>query len=283
MSGGSGEALGKPMALTLTKAARRVLESPEPRDKVRHARACAQALAAGEISEIGAPGAPNAPARPDRPRLLAPRDMPRRRQAKSRSERIALFHALAHIELNAIDLAFDLIARFANPKLPSAFYADWVGVGAEEAHHFELLANRLEALGSTYGALPAHGGLWQAPEKTADDLLARLAVVPLVLEARGLDVTPGMIQRLESHGDSEGADILRIILKEEIGHVAKGRRWFQWEAERRGEDPAWIWAELVRSRFRGELKPPFNFDAREAAGFDPAWLDRTGRQSPAKN
>ncbi|MDH3241355.1 MAG: ferritin-like domain-containing protein [Alphaproteobacteria bacterium] len=261
------------MASTLTEAARRVLACSDPVEKVRLAAACKDALAKGRVTRIGKAGAPLTPARPDHPKLLAPRDMPRRRSGKSRSERIALYHAIAHIEFNAIDLAFDLIARFADPGLPRAFYADWVSVGAEEAHHFQLLAGRLEALGAAYGDLPAHGGLWEAAAATADDLLARLAVVPLVLEARGLDVTPGMIERLESFGDGEGADILRLILAQEIGHVAAGRRWFGWLAARRGLEPRAAWRRLVKARFKGVLKPPFNGPARQAAGFDPSWID----------
>jgi uncharacterized ferritin-like protein (DUF455 family) len=264
----------------LTEAARRVLACPDPGEKIRLARACHEALARGLITEIGEAHAPDFPARPANPPLLAPRDMPRRRAGKSRSERIALYHAIAHIEFNAIDLAFDLIARFAAPGLPQEFYADWIAVGAEEAHHFELLAGRLEALGAAYGDLPAHGGLWEAAAATADDLLARLAVVPLVLEARGLDVTPGMITRLESFGDTEGADILRLILKEEIGHVAAGQRWFAWLAARRGLDPATTWGDLVKARFKGVLKPPFNEAAREAAGFDPTWIKAATGPAP---
>jgi uncharacterized ferritin-like protein (DUF455 family) len=261
------------MSPTLTEAARRVLTTAAPLDKVRHARACHEAVANGLITEIGDAGAPECPARPTRPPLLAPRDMPRRRAGKSLSERLALYHAIAHIEFNAIDLAFDLIARFAGPDLPWDFYTDWAAVGAEEANHFRLLAGRLEALGAAYGDLPAHGGLWEAAAATADDLLARLAVVPLVLEARGLDVTPGMIERLESYGDHEGAEILRLILEQEIGHVAAGRRWFDWLAERRGLDTRAAWRNLVKARFKGVLKPPFNQAAREAAGFDPKWIE----------
>lgn len=254
-----------------------MLTCPEPAEKARLAAACHRDLAQGLITEIGDAGAPDRPARPARPELLPPRKMPRRRAGKSRSERIALYHAIAHIEFNAIDLAFDLIARFAEPDLPRAFYADWVAVGAEEAHHFTLLAGRLEALGAAYGDLPAHDGLWDAAAATADDLLARLAVVPLVLEARGLDVTPGMIDRLDSYGDAAGVDILRLILREEIGHVAAGTRWFEWLCKARGVDAQEAWQDLVRSRFKGALKPPFNEEARRAAGFDPTWIEVTNR------
>jgi uncharacterized ferritin-like protein (DUF455 family) len=265
---------------TLTDAARRVLDCPDPAEKAQLARAYHEALAKGAITEIGEAGAPDVPARPVKPALLAPREMPRRRAGKSRNERTALYHAIAHIEFNAIDLAFDLIARFADPALPQAFYSDWAAIGAEEAHHFELLAGRLDVLGAAYGDLPAHGGLWEAAAATADDLLARLAVVPLVLEARGLDVTPGMIDRLGSYGDAEGTEILNLILEQEIGHVAAGQRWFVWLAARRGLDPRTAWKDLVTARFKGTLKPPFNEAARRSAGFDPRWIEALAAPSP---
>jgi uncharacterized ferritin-like protein (DUF455 family) len=268
------------VAPALTEAARQVLECPDPAEKARLARACHEALAQGLITEIGEPGAPDAPARPAKPALLAPREMPRRRAGKSQSERIALYHAIAHIEFNAIDLAFDLIARFADPALPQAFFADWAAVGAEEANHFQLLNRRLKALDATYGDLPAHGGLWEAAAATADDLLARLAVVPLVLEARGLDVTPGMIERLHSYGDAEGTDILNLILEQEIGDVATGQRWFAWLAARRGLDARTAWKDLVTERFKGTLKPPFNKAARRSAGFDPGWVEALSVPAP---
>lgn len=265
-------------ATSLTEAARKVLNCPDPSGKVHFARDCAQSLVAGRITEIGVPGAPPRPARPVRPLLRAPRHMPRRRAAGSPAGRIALYHALAHIELNAIDLAFDLIARFADSSLPWTFYTDWAGIGAEEAHHFKLLTGRLAALGTAYGDLPAHDGLWEAAADTSDDLLARLAVVPLVLEARGLDVSPGMINRLRGHGDKEGTAVLERILNEEIRHVAAGWRWFRWLAAKRGLDAPTAWTHLVGTRFKGDIKPPFNHAARQAAGFD---LQRRTQPSPS--
>ena len=180
----------------------------------------------------------------------------RRKIGGASAGRVALLHALAHIELNAIDLAWDIIARFTHEELPRDFYDDWVQVADEEAKHFDLLSNRLSDLGAAYGDLPAHDGLWQAAEATADDLLARLAVVPMVLEARGLDVTPAMIEKLRGVEDNASADILRIIYEEEIGHVTIGRRWFQWLCERRGLEPLATWQALVRERFRGPLSHP---------------------------
>lgn len=205
--------------------------------------------------------------------LRPPRDMPRRRALGSRAGRIALLHALAHIELNAIDLGWDIVARFADAALPRgvfdarSFFDDWVGVAAEEASHFELLRARLADFGACYGDLPAHDGLWEAASATADDLLARLAVVPLVLEARGLDVTPAMAARLDSAGDRQSAAILRHIYAQEIGHVAVGVRWFDRVCGTRGLDPAAVFRERVERCFKGDLKAPFNREARAAAGF----------------
>jgi uncharacterized ferritin-like protein (DUF455 family) len=215
---------------------------------------------------IGGAAPPLRPARRDRPPLLPPRDMKRRRNLGSPAGRIALIHALAHIELNAIDLGWDIIARFAGEDLPREFFDDWVGVAAEEVEHFALLDGRLAALGAAYGDLPAHDGLWEAASNTAHDLLARLAVVPLVLEARGLDVTPEMMRRLECAGDPESAAILDRIYRDEIGHVAVGARWFERLCAARGLDPAATFRDLVSRHFTGALKPPFNHAARAAAG-----------------
>ena len=182
-------------------------------------------------------------------------------------------HALAHIELNAIDLAFDIVARFVHEGLPRGFFDDWISVGEDEARHYLLLAGRLDELSAAYGDLNAHGGLWQAAVETADDLLARLAIVPLVLEARGLDVTPAMIGKLRNAGDDRSADILQVIHDEEITHVAAGERWFFYLCERRGLDPAGTYATIVRQRFKGGLKPPFNRASRDAAGLPPEFYE----------
>jgi uncharacterized ferritin-like protein (DUF455 family) len=222
---------------------------------------------------IGDATPPPRPARPDRPVLHPPRDMPRRRNFGSTAGRVALLHALAHIELNAIDLAWDIIARFRDSALPHDFYDEWGGVAAEEAEHFALLAGRLAALGVAYGALPAHDGLWEAATATAHDLLARLAVVPLVLEARGLDVTPEMTLRLERAGDHASASILRRIYGDEIGHVAVGQRWFERLCRQRGLEPKTVFHDRVRRYFSGALKPPFNRQARDAAGLPQQWYE----------
>ena len=266
---------------SLTEAACAVLHTPEGRDKAALSRAIAQAWASGALDELGDIAPPDRPARPARPELLAPGKMPKRRSAGSDSTRIALLHALAHIELNAIDLAWDLIARFAWADLPKAFFDQWVIVAAEEALHFQLLADRLAALGAHYGDLPAHDGLWEAAGETAHDLMARLAIVPMVLEARGLDVTPAMIRRFDGAGDTASADILRIVLRDEIGHVAIGKTWFDHLCTRTGNDSASMWRNLVRTYFRGALKPPFNLEAREKAGFPPDfYLDLCDAATP---
>jgi uncharacterized ferritin-like protein (DUF455 family) len=193
--------------------------------------------------------------------------MPKRRAFGSLTGRVALLHALAHIELNAIDLAWDIVARFPSERLPRAFFDDWVGVASEEALHFELLVLRLADFGATYGDLVAHDGLWESAAATAGDLLARLAVVPLVLEARGLDVTPAMIAQLERVGDPQSAGVLHHIYRDEIRHVAVGMRWFDRLCRTRGLAPQEVFQERVRRYFKGELKPPFNLEARAAAGF----------------
>ncbi|MGF1607854.1 MAG: ferritin-like domain-containing protein, partial [Kiloniellales bacterium] len=227
----------------------------------------------GRIAEVGRALPPLRPARPERPVLWLPRELPRRRIGQGSAGRVALLHALAHIELNAIDLAWDIIARFAAEGLPRAFHDDWLSVAADEARHFTLLDERLAELGANYGDLPAHDGLWQAAEETAHDLLARLAVVPLVLEARGLDVTPAMIAKLRAVGDENSAARLRVIYDDEIGHVAAGKRWFDWLCERRGQAPRQTWQSLVRRHFKGALKPPFNKAGRAAAGLPAAFYE----------
>ena len=199
--------------------------------------------------------------------------MPRRRNFGSAAGRTALLHSLAHIELNAIDLAWDIIARFAASGVPRAFFDDWVGVAAEEARHFLLLSERLGAFGASYGDLPAHDGLWEAAAATAGDLLARLAVVPLVLEARGLDVTPAMAARLDRAGDRQSAAVLQLIYEQEIGHVAIGRRWFDFRCHAEGLIPAQVFHDRVNRFFNGDLKPPFNRAAREAAGFPASYYE----------
>ncbi|MGE0668934.1 MAG: ferritin-like domain-containing protein [Sphingomonadales bacterium] len=261
------------MYATLTEAACAVLRTAPAREKASLSRKVAEAWWSGALAGIGGARPPDRPSRPERPELLPPARMPKRRSAGSETTRVALLHALAHIELNAVDLAWDLIARFAGDDLPQAFFDDWVTVADEEGLHFLMLSDRLAELGAAYGDLPAHDGLWEAAAETAHDLMARLAIVPMVLEARGLDVTPAMIRRFDAAGDAVTADILRVVLRDEIGHVAVGKRWFDWLCERTRNDSRHMWRNLVEQHFRGALKPPFNLDARQKAGFPPDFLD----------
>lgn len=195
-----------------------------------------------------------------------------RRGGGTEANRIALIHSIAHIEYVAIDLAFDLVGRFG-AHFPRGFVDDWMRVGAEEAMHFAILDRRLRSLGSFYGALPAHDGLWEAADATAHDPLARLAIVPMVLEARGLDVTLPMIDSLRRAGDQASADVLQIVYRDEIGHVEIGRRWFEQVCGRRGLDPISEWHDLVRRHYRAPLKRPFNDAARLQAGFGAAFYE----------
>lgn len=267
-------------AMTLSKeigtAAREVLATADAGAKAEAARSLAVAWRGGRLRAGAAPAMPDRPARPALPRLGLPREVPRRKVTAALPGRVALLHALAHIELNAVDLAADLLARFA-PPLPDGeterWIDDWVRVLDEEGKHFLLLDARLAELGAAYGDLVAHDGLWQAAEETAGDLLARLAVVPLVLEARGLDVTPAMIAKLDKAGDEASAAVLRVIYEDEIGHVATGHRWFARLAAARGLEVKAAWQTLVRRHFKGLLKPPFNAEARLAAGFAPAFYE----------
>jgi len=175
-------------------------------------------------------------------------------------------HAIAHIELNAIDLHWDIVARFGHVPMPMGFYDDWVKAAGEEARHFGLLGDCLEALGSHYGALPAHAGMWRAATDTAHDLMGRLAVVPMVLEARGLDVTPGMIAAFRKAGEMQAVAALEVIYAEEVGHVAYGSKWFHFLCGRHGLDPKPVFHDLVRTYFKGSLRPPFNDEKRAEAG-----------------
>ena len=257
---------------SLGEAAVAVLTTGEAAAKAAASRQAAEAWRAGRLDGTCRTPPPDRPARPARPKLLAPAHMPKRGRGGSHANRVALLHAVAHIELNAIDLAWDMVARFGG-DMPRGFLDDWVGVADDEARHFGLIADRLADLGAAYGDLPAHDGLWQSALATRDHLAARLAVVPMVLEARGLDVTPAMIARLKRLGDSESAAALATIYDEEIGHVAAGRRWFDVVCRRDGLDPETAFHDLVRRYFKGTLKRPFNHPARDAAGLDAAFYE----------
>ena len=210
------------------------------------------------------------PGRPARPVLVSPAEL-RNRSVATVEGRAILLHALAHIEFNAINLALDAVWRF--PGLPVSFYRDWAGVAREESFHFRLLEAHLARLGHDYGDFPAHDGLWDMAERTREDLLARLALVPRTLEARGLDACPLVRHKLASVGDQEGAAIIDIILRDEIGHVALGNKWYRWECARRGIDPVSAYARLAQDYRAPKLKGPLNMKARLAAGFAPEELE----------
>ena len=249
-----------------------VLLTPDARAKAAlsrsHAATWFAARHAGTPIAIGKSAPPDEPARPARPELLDPRDVPRRRP-NSPTGRVALLHALAHIELNAVDLHWDMIARFTDIAFPLGFYDDWVQAGDDEAKHFNLICDALEAQGSTYGALSAHAGLWRAAADSKADILGRLAVVPMVLEARGLDVTPGIIAVFRNAKDVAAIAALEVIYKDEVAHVAYGSKWFNWLCGRAGDDPKEMFHHLVRTYFHGNLKPPFNEEKRAEAGIPP--------------
>ena len=252
----------------LLRAAQRCLAEADPLRKVALTQAYAGAFRRGAL-KVPADAAPPAPIRmPGRPahlQLVLPREVPRRRLGSS-AGRAAFIHAIAHIELNAIDLAWDAVYRFRG--LPAAFHADWVSCADDESRHFMLLRQRLLANGHDYADFPAHNGLWQMCEKTAHDGLARMALVPRVLEARGLDVTPLMIEKLRAAGDDETADVLEIILREEVAHVAAGSRWYRWYCDKEGVEPRSRFKELLQEYAGGYLHGPFNIEARLLAGFD---------------
>ena len=253
----------------LAAAAEQVLRTADPWEKTRLSRrlaadwrACREA---GVTPPIGTASPPDFPSRPDVPVLKEPKEMPRRRPG-TQAGRIALLHAIAHIELNAVDLHWDIIARFHDVPMPLGFYDDWVAAADDESKHFGLLSDRLTALGSSYGALDAHAGMWRAAEQTAQGLMARLAIVPMVLEARGLDVTPAMIDLFKKVGDDATVSALEIIYAEEVGHVAYGSKWFHFLCGRQDCDPKQRFHSLVRTHFDGNLKPPFNDEKRAEAG-----------------
>jgi uncharacterized ferritin-like protein (DUF455 family) len=258
----------------LHAAARRCLDATDPDEKCRLTHATWDALQTGESHPDPASPPPvpiSAPGRPALPRLVPQRQVPHRGLGTA-DGRAALVHAVAHIEFNAINLAWDAVYRFRG--MPSDYYRDWASCAHDEARHFALLSRRLAELGHAYGDFEAHNGLWEMAEKTAHHDTARMALVPRVLEARGLDVTPGMIERLSSVGDENTVAILQIILREEVAHVAAGTRWFRWCCERDGVEPRETFLDLVRDYMGRNLRGPFNRPARMRAGFDEAELDR---------
>ncbi|MCG7575178.1 ferritin-like domain-containing protein [Phaeobacter sp. CNT1-3] len=270
---------------TLTQMAVEVLTTADGREKTalshKYAAEWFAARDAGTPLPVGEAETPLRPARPEKPELLDPRDVPRRRPG-SPEGRKAILHAVAHIELNAVDLHWDIIARFGHIKMPLGFYDDWVKSADEESKHFNMVCDCLEAMGSHYGAMPAHAGMWRAAEDTVDDIMGRLAVVPMVLEARGLDVTPGMIEIFKKAKETATIEALEVIYAEEVGHVAYGSKWFHFLCGRHDLDPKDEFHRLVRTYFHGALKPPFNEEKRAEAGLPPDFYWPLADQTPVK-
>ena len=210
------------------------------------------------------------PGRPVKPELVPPTSL-KRRSMNTLAGRAVMIHALAHIEFNAINLALDAIWRF--PGMPPRFYTDWLQVAAEEAYHYSLLAGHLQSLGHAYGDFPAHNGLWEIADRTRDDVLARIALIPRTMEARGLDVSPGLRDKLAQAGDSAAAAILEIILRDEIGHVRIGNHWYGWLCAERKLNPLTTYAQLALAYKAPALRGPFNLEARKAAGFTKEELE----------
>jgi len=252
--------------------ARDALAETDPERKCRLVDQLGERIGAGQWapSDPGPPGI-LACGRPGRPRLVSPRELPKRGLGTVEG-RVALVHAIAHIEFNAINLGLDAALRF--DRMPDEYYRDWLRVAHDEARHFRMLRQRLIELGSDYGELPAHNGLWDMAEKTAHDALIRMALVPRVLEARGLDVTPGMIERLRQVNDFDTVELLEVILEEEEAHVAIGTRWFQHCCELRGVDADSTFDALLKRYYAGQLRGPFNLPARRRAGFSEPELER---------
>ena len=256
---------------TLRHQALAILLEPDADRKCQQGRALQPTGPTGATDEIAPP--PGIPGRPARPALVAPTEI-RQRSLATPEGRAALIHALAHIELNAIDLAVDAAWRFAG--MPDDYYRDWIRVAQEEALHFSLLRDHLQGMGFGYGDFPAHNALWEMAERTRHDVLARVALVPRTMEARGLDASPAVRDKLVSVGDKAGAAIVDIILRDEIGHVLVGNRWYGWLCARRGLEPIATYRELTRSHRAPRLRGPFNLQARAAAGFSPEELQALG-------
>ncbi|MFT3793061.1 MAG: ferritin-like domain-containing protein [Rudaea sp.] len=260
--------------------AKQCLAAASVEEKLARSAEAAASIAARDfrIETRAEPEPIDQPGRPSRPRLVPARQLAQRGLGSAEG-RAALVHAVAHIEFNAIDLAWDAVYRFRG--MPREYYRDWAQVAADETRHFRMLSARLAEMDHAYGDFDAHNGLWEMAVKTSASCLERMALVPRVLEARGLDVTPGMIARLRAVGDERTVGILEIILREEVAHVAAGSRWFEWCCARAGVDAQETFARLVAEHARGVLKPPFNTAARRAAGFGEQEINRLMRQSAA--
>ena len=261
------------MPSNLYLAAAQCLRADDVASKLELATQLQQDLSAGHLTRDGEVGTADLldAGRPARPELVPPNRLAQRRIG-TREGQAALVHAVAHIEFNAINLACDAVYRFRD--LPDAYYADWARVAAEEAHHFSLLQTRLDELGYNYGDFPAHNGLWELALKTAADPMLRMALVPRVMEARGLDVTPGMMQRFASIGDRKTVAVLEVILRDEVGHVKAGSHWFRYLCEQRGLEPESTYFLLLEQHLGARVRCPLHKAARREAGFTESELGR---------
>lgn len=254
--------------MSLYQAAKICLAASDPLEKVALTQKFSEQFFHGELvvdkTDHGVE-AIKAPGRPEKPILVSPKSLPKRGMGTTEG-RACFLHAITHIEFNAVNLAWDAVYRFRD--MPCEFYADFVKVAADEARHFTMLSKRLQEMDRRYGDFEAHNGLWEMAEKTAHSCLARMALVPRVLEARGLDVTPGMMARLRSVGDHVSADILEVILAEEIPHVAAGSRWFLWCCQQENKEPLKTFSDLITGLAKASIRGPYNLPARNAAGFD---------------
>lgn len=229
-----------------------------------------EVMAKRDGSTIGDARQITLPGQPARLQLVHPRDV-KQRKLSTVEGRACFLHAIAHIEFNAINLALDAVYRFRD--LPVQYYADWLRVASDESRHHQLVVERIQQLGHDYGDFPAHNGLWDIARQTSDSLLGRMALVPCVLEARGLDVTPPMIGRLEQNGEQPGADILKLILEEEVEHVAIGIRWFQHACREQDVEPVAQFMALVKRHLPDRRQGPFNKLQRRQAGFSDEWME----------
>ena len=251
---------------SIYKQAEVCIEACSPADKISLSYKTAEAWEQKQLSreKLTKIKTFESPGRPDKPKLVPPREL-NRRKATSSIGHAALIHSICHIEFNAINLAWDAVYRFQD--MPDHFYDDWVKVAKEEAYHFELLSNHLESLGYHYGDFDAHNGLWESALVTAHDPMVRMALVPRVLEARGLDVTPGIVKKLKGIGDDKAVDILSIVHHDEIGHVEIGTRWFRYLCDERELNSEETFKSLINEYMKGILRGPFDHDVRKRAGF----------------
>jgi uncharacterized ferritin-like protein (DUF455 family) len=262
--------------MELRQQALRVLAIADPQEKVASTLALWEqrdSLTLASCDDL-LPGDLRLPGRPDRPTLKPARDVPSRSPFTTQGL-AALMHAVCHIEFNAINLALDAVWRF--PGMPDRYYTDWLRVAYEESTHFVLVRDHLASLGHAYGDFDAHDGLWAMCEKTRDDVVARMAVVPRTLEARGLDATPLIQEKLQRVGTPDAlkaSAILDIILRDEVGHVEVGNHWYHWLCAQQGLDPVALDQQLVEKLEAPRLRPPFNLEARRRAGFTPEEMQR---------